>query len=61
MPESKDLFTLNIRTYGEIMWGIRCLAYPIKDRWAIDLGRFSFILEFWFIREICSLCYKRKI
>ena len=46
--ESRDLWSLTVRQYYESLWGYRHMG---PYRFALDLGKISFILEFWWLRD----------
>ena len=48
----RDWLTLSIRYYTEgDVWGIRRLAWPTLDRWALDFFSTSLIIELWCLRN----------
>lgn len=48
---SFDLVTVTLRKYPDSNWGIRRLSFPVKDRWALDFGHISIIVELWFLNQ----------
>jgi len=50
--ERDDLITITFSWYKEPMWKLfRAMSHPVIDRFAIDLGHFSIIIELWFLRK----------
>ncbi len=50
--ERKDLITIIFAKYEESDWNLfRRMSYPVCDRFAIDFGHYSIIIELWFLRK----------
>ncbi len=48
----KNFLTLSLVRYAEPSYNLyRHMSYPVRDRFAIDLGYYSLIIELWFIRS----------
>ena len=59
--ERKDLLTITFTWYEEKQWNLfRRMSWPICDRFAIDLGHFSIIIEMWFIRLLIGKVWRKK-
>ena len=52
--KEKDFITVSIRHYysDKPQYGTRNLSPSNKDRFAIDFGKYSLILEMWFISNM---------
>jgi len=51
MANRIDLVTLTLAKYEEPYWGLLRLS-PSGDRFSINFGKVSFIVELWFLRGL---------